>query len=436
MKVGQPVLILSSRLLMLLIVTIFLFLPQAAFAKQAELVLDATSGRVLHEENADDLNFPASLTKMMTLYLVFDALDSGRLRLQQKLTVSPHAAKQPPSNLGLRPGQTIAVRDAILALVTKSANDVAAVVAENLAGSESEFADMMTEKARKLGMTRTVFRNASGLPNDAQVSTARDMATLAMALLRDHPDQYAYFSTDTFNFQGTRHHNHNKLLGTYDGTDGIKTGYIHASGFNLVASVVRNNQRLIGVIFGGQTGRARDSQMMALLNQAFQSSGHQVLASASPKRAQAPTPILAPPAAATADMRTRGLASAKAAVPTSPPVPKKSSKPGDGVNSSSKAKAEPGAVNLWGVQVGAYTRPDPAREMAERAVAQAQVHLEDGIVKVVPLLRDNGRYLYRARILGVSKDQAFQACQVLERKKINCMEVYVTDPQQLASVDD
>ena len=427
-----------TGLLSLMSVMIFLLSTQAAFAKYAALVMDAATGRVLHEENADDLNYPASLTKMMTLYLVFDALESGRLRLQQKLMVSPHAAKQPPSNLGLRPGEAITVRDAILALVTKSANDVAAVVAENLAGSEPEFAELMTEKARKLGMSRTTFRNASGLPNDAQVSTARDMATLAMALLRNHPDQYAYFSTNTFEFQGTQHRNHNKLLGAYEGTDGIKTGYIHASGFNLVASVNRNNQRLIGVVFGGQTGQARDKQMMALLNQAFQRTGNQAVASVSPKQSgRRPTPVIAPPAAAPTDVRHQGLASVptKASTSASPKGAKKASKPVDEANLASKAQATSGVVDLWGIQVGAYAKPDPAREMAERAIVQAHVLLEDGIVKVVPLLRENGRHLYRARVIGISKDQAFQACHVLERKKINCIEVHVTDPQQLASAE-
>ena len=439
MTTGQRVLFPPRRLLTWAIILACFLLPQTAVAKYASLVMDATTGRIFHEENADELNYPASLTKMMTLYLVFDALDSGRLRLQQRLTVSPHAAKQPPSNLGVRPGETITVREAILALVTKSANDVAAVVAENLAGSETAFAELMTEKARRLGMSRTTFRNASGLPNEEQMSTARDMATLALALLRNHPDQYTYFSTDLFEYQGIRHRNHNNLLGAYDGTDGIKTGFIRASGFNLVASVSRRGQRLVGVIFGGQSGQARDSQMKVLLDKGFQSSGQQIMASASPTRiGRKPTPILAPPAAAPPSTRSQVLSSAQAKS-ISPPATSNNRKPtglSDDVITAARARSAPGYVELWGVQVGAYAKPDPAREMAQKAIAQAQTLLVDGVVRIVPLLRDNGRYLYRARILGVSRDQAFQTCQLLERKKINCMEVQVTDPQQLASAEN
>jgi len=444
MKAGRQAAVHPFRPLMILAIAVAILLPQAAFAKYAALVIDPASGHILHEENADDLNYPASLTKMMTLYLVFDALDSGRLRLDQKLKVSPHAAKQPPSNLGLRPGETIAVRDAILALVTKSANDVAAVVAENMAGSEPEFAVLMTAKARQLGMARTTFRNASGLPNDAQKTTARDMATLAMALLRDHPDRYAYFSTNSFKYQGNQYRNHNNLLGAYDGTDGIKTGYIRASGFNLVASVTRQGRRLIGVVFGGQTGRARDSQMVALLNKGFQSTGNQLMAAAKPSpQERKMTAALATPPAIPAGAKVSPKAPVAKVAPVDAParssMAKKVARIIEDVNPVSSAKAATpasAAIDLWGIQVGAYAKPDPAREMAERAVSQAQRLLENGVVKVTPLLRDNGRYLYRARILGISRDEAYQACQVLERKKINCLEVHVTDPTQLASTED
>ncbi|MEO5363119.1 MAG: D-alanyl-D-alanine carboxypeptidase [Magnetococcus sp. DMHC-8] len=238
-------------------------------AGYADLVMDARTGRILHATHPDELRHPASLTKMMTLYLAFQALKSGHLRLDQMLPVSQHAANQEPSKLGLRAGQQIRVEDALLGLVTKSANDATMVVAEALGGSEEQFARMMTNKAKSLGMHRTVFRNPSGLPNDEQVTTARDMAILGYALIYHHPQYYPYFSRGGFTYAGVRHNNHNHLMSRYRGMDGIKTGYIRASGFNLVASTVRGPTRLIGVVFGGRSAVARDNRMAVLLDQSF-----------------------------------------------------------------------------------------------------------------------------------------------------------------------
>ncbi|MBF0459877.1 MAG: D-alanyl-D-alanine carboxypeptidase [Magnetococcales bacterium] len=240
-----------------------------ASANYADLVIDTRTGRVLHATSPDELRHPASLTKMMTLYLAFQALKSGQLRLDQYLPVSQNAAGQEPSKLGLRAGQQIRVEDALLGLVTKSANDATVVVAEALGGTEEQFARMMTNKARALGMSHTVFRNPSGLPNPEQVTTARDMAILGYALVYHHPQYYPYFSRDGFTYAGVHHHNHNHLMSRYRGMDGIKTGYIRASGFNLVASTVRGPTRLIGVVFGGHSAVARDNKMAALLDQAF-----------------------------------------------------------------------------------------------------------------------------------------------------------------------
>ncbi|MEE8394076.1 MAG: D-alanyl-D-alanine carboxypeptidase family protein, partial [Rhodospirillales bacterium] len=241
----------------------------SAEAKYAAIVIDAETGRVLHNVNADTRNYPASLAKMMTLYLFFEAIEDGRLALDHHLNVSSLSARQPASRLGLKKGQSITVERAILALVTKSANDVAAVVAEALAGSQRDFALKMTATARRLGMSRTTFRNPSGLPHRGQLSTARDMATLARSLIRDFPQYYHYFSARSFSYGGRDHLNHNKLLNTYDGADGIKTGYIRASGFNLVASARRGERRLIGVIFGGKSPGARNRLMAKLLDKGF-----------------------------------------------------------------------------------------------------------------------------------------------------------------------
>ena len=237
--------------------------------RYASIVIDSQTGRVLHADNPDRRAYPASLTKVMTLYMVFEALDIGKLKMNQELPVSRRAAGMPPSKLGLRQGSTIRVKDAIMALITKSANDVATVVAEALGGTEINFAKMMTAKAKSLGMKNTTFRNASGLPNKHQLSTARDMARLAQSLMRHFPRYYDLFSTRSFKYKGRNYRNHNKLLRTYQGTDGIKTGYTRASGYNLVASAVRNDRRIIAVVFGGKTGRSRDKHMAKLLNRGF-----------------------------------------------------------------------------------------------------------------------------------------------------------------------
>lgn len=374
-------------------------------AKYAALIMDAETGRVLHAVNADTRNYPASLTKMMTLYLVFEALEEGKLTLSQHLTTSARAARQPASRLGLKKGQTITVEQAILAIVTKSANDVAAMIAENLAGSERAFALRMTTQARKIGMSRTIFRNASGLPHRGQQSTARDMAVLAQRLLKDFPQYYGYFSTTSFTFDGIRHKNHNKLLATYGGTDGIKTGYIRASGFNLVASAVRQDQRIIGVLFGGRSPRARNRQMASLLDKGFKKLNVTVMAA---KSTPAPQPATLKPRRA------------KKNAPQTTPV----------IAASAEQATTP--KPRWGIQVGAYHRFAPAHQLAAEVATRFPDLLEEGIVKVSLLKFRKRRAVYRARILGITKKQAYRACRVLKKRKMDCMEMRLLDVQLAA----
>lgn len=231
----------------------------------ASIIVDGNSGATLSATNPDALRHPASLTKIMTLYLLFERLESGKLTLDSEMDVSEHASVQAPTKLGLRPGQTLRVEDAIKALVTRSANDAAVVIAETIAGDEDEFAKLMTRKARSLGMTRTVYRNASGLPNDDQVTTARDQSTLGRAIQDRFPRYYRYFATNVFVYKGHAIRNHNRLLGSVEGIDGIKTGYTRASGFNLVSSMHRGNRHLVGVVLGGRSGGSRDAAMRSLL---------------------------------------------------------------------------------------------------------------------------------------------------------------------------
>jgi D-alanyl-D-alanine carboxypeptidase len=297
-----------------LLVTIALLGGTAAEAqiggeRYAALVVDARGGEALIAANPDERRHPASLTKMMTLYLVFEALRDGRLTLGQRLVMSPEAASNPPSKLGLLPGQSISLEHAILAVVTKSANDVAALLGETLGGSEQRFAQMMTLRARALGMTRTTFRNASGLPDLDQVTTARDMALLGRRLIQDFPDRYHYFGTVHAQVAGARFRNHNRMLGDYDGADGIKTGYIRDSGFNIVTSAVRTDVRgqpvrLIAAVFGGASWVERDQHTAALLDQGFERLG------------------VAPRPAAVASRATPSLLGrAQAATPTRRPTP-------------------------------------------------------------------------------------------------------------------
>ncbi len=288
----------------------------ASAARYSSMVIDADTGEVLYARNADQRRYPASLTKMMTLYMTFEALEQGRLRLDQPLKVSKRAAGQTPSRLGLKAGQTITVNQIILALVTKSANDAATVVAEAIGGTEIGFAQMMTDRAHRLGMVRTRFKNATGLHNRRQRSTARDMSTLARSLISDFPQYYHYFSTPKFTYKGRQYENHNGMLGTYRGTDGIKTGYVRASGFNLVVSVERGDRRLVGVVFGGRSPRSRDVHLRQLLDQAFALPTTQVAALIR-------KPGIKPIPGATAPVQTASLAGSLAAAlaPAQLPAP-------------------------------------------------------------------------------------------------------------------
>ncbi|WJH37739.1 D-alanyl-D-alanine carboxypeptidase (plasmid) [Aliirhizobium terrae] len=237
----------------------------SANSKYAGVVVDAATGRVLYADNANARRYPASLTKMMTLYLTFEGLDEKRFGLNTKIRVSRRAASEPPSKLWLRPGSYITVKDAMHALVTKSANDAATALGEFLAGSEAKFATLATRKARSLGMSRTTFRNAHGLPDSRQVTTARDMATLGIALREDFPHRYAIFKTRSYRYGKTTLRSHNRLVGRIEGVDGIKTGYINASGFNLVTSVQRDGRSIVAVVMGGRTSRSRDAHMRSLI---------------------------------------------------------------------------------------------------------------------------------------------------------------------------
>ena len=255
----------ACRVLLISLTATLSAVSVASAAQYAGIVVDAKTGKVLYSENADSLRYPASLTKMMTLYLTFEALEAGKIRKDTPVPFSKNASAEPPSKLGVRAGNAITVEQAILSMVTRSANDSSTALGELLGGSEERFARIMTNKARALGMTRTTYRNANGLPNDAQMTTARDQARLGMALRQHFPQYYSYFSTSSFRFGKQTIGNHNRLLGNVRGVDGIKTGYTRAAGFNLVTSAQADGRSIVGVVMGGKSGGARDAQMRALV---------------------------------------------------------------------------------------------------------------------------------------------------------------------------
>ncbi|GFZ99095.1 peptidase S11 [Elstera cyanobacteriorum] len=407
---------------------------QAAPDRTASLIMDYSTGATLYSQNADEPRHPASLTKMMTLYMTFEALQQGRLSMDQKLLVSQFASEQDPTKLGLRPGATIPVRDAVLGLVTKSANDAAVTLAENLAGSEPAFARQMTQRARRLGMNATLFINASGLPNDAQITTARDMAVLGRALIRDFPDFYQLFSTRAFTYQGRVHPNHNRLMNVYDGMDGIKTGFIRASGFNLVASAKRDGRRLVGAVFGGTSPGQRDQLMAKLLDAGFAGTLTAAAPDYAPKRTQvaiaedtkpAITPVSTrvparPVGGATITPVSATLGRAAAPVIAAPP-PAATAKPVAAKPAPLPAPTK--ARGTWAVQVGAFSTNANAHKAAETAAASARHALSGGSVSVAEGKDGKGAKVFRARIAGLTEKEARDACQALTRQKSACVAV-------------
>jgi len=386
--------------------------PAQANPRYASIVVDVATGEVLHASNADATRYPASLTKMMTLYLVFEALEQGRVSLDQRLPVSAHAASMPPSKLGLPVGGSIAVRDAILALVVRSANDVAAVVAEALGGSESAFARQMTEKARALGMTSTTFRNASGLPDRGQVSTARDLATLSLRVMRDFPQHYHYFSTQSFTYGRQTHSSHNRLVRNYSGADGMKTGYIRASGFNVATSAVRDGRRIIAVVMGGRTAQSRDAHMADLLDRGFVRATQLALAT---ERPVPPVPARRPGSVPVSD----ALARAESEAPRD--IGGMLSLVGSAQAAAPAEEALPANAG-WAVQVGAFRIADQARDLASTAAGRLQQSLAQARVAVTEV--DLGeRKLYRARLIGLQETQARSACQSLSQQGMDCLVV-------------
>jgi len=426
--------------------------PAHANPKYASIVMDADSSAILHQRYADKRLHPASLTKIMTLLMLFDALERGEVKMHDRIKISRHAANQVPSKLGLPVGSTIRVKDAIYALVTKSANDVAVAVAEHLEGSESAFALKMTARARVLGMRNTIFRNASGLHDRRQVSTARDMAKMGRAVVFNYPEYYHYFSTRSFTYRGKTYRSHNRLLGKYKGMDGMKTGYVNASGFNLIASAVRDDRRIIAVVFGGRTSNSRNAHMVSLLDRGFKKIKTMPL-----RVAKAPLPARKPQSAVALaranntggfdelmgqgdfdpDERGRletGLmaiaahkgeavsarlsllgdyAPARGNFKTASltlndlnPAPSRAAR------APTRAAPVQPVTGAWAIQVGAFK----SRTKTDQAIMQAMQKLHSKVIGKTPTiapLKTGKGWLYRGRITGFTELQARAACNAL-----------------------
>ena len=414
----------------------------SANPKYAAYVIDANNGQVLFARNADARRYPASLTKMMTLYLVFEALEAGRISKTSRIPVSAKAAAEPPSKIGLRAGSSITVENAILSLVTKSANDVATAVGEFIGGSEANFARMMTAKARQLGMNSTQFRNAHGLPDNAQYTTARDMAILGIALREHFPRHYSYFSTRSFQLGKARYGNHNRLLGRIEGVDGIKTGYIRASGFNLVSSVKTNGRSIVGVVMGGKTGRSRDDHMAALIREylpkASRGNGGDLIASRqltpgapgaiaslfSLPNKNIPTPDFRPGQ----EVQAAAYAAEQAAPRVTPPAPTPAAPVQAGLPAEAASPIDPVKTAStrptgWAVQVASSPSEDEALAFLARTTEKASGLLAKATA-FTETFDNKGTTFFRARYGGFgSKDEAWDTCNALKKKKIDCYAV-------------
>jgi D-alanyl-D-alanine carboxypeptidase (penicillin-binding protein 5/6) len=392
-------------------------IPQNS-SKYAAIVVDARTGEVLYGKRADAPRYPASITKVMTLYLAFEALAAGRIELDEPVVFSPRAAAQAPTKLGVRAGDSITVMQAMQGMVTRSANDAAVAMAEKLGGTEQRFAALMTLRAHELGMTNTNFANANGLPDSRNISTARDLAILSRAVMRDYPQYYRLFSTKSFNFRGQTIGNHNHMLSEVSGVDGLKTGFTNASGFNIAVSGVRDNRRLIVVVLGGPNRITRDRVAESLLNTGFEvldrrARGEQITVAQN---------FFEPPQlaeATQASMQQGDTESGLRVQLASAPPPSRASKiqivePSSVAKLNGKGKKEAGG--RWTIQVGAFKNRADAREQLDIVGKKFGRHVDDARAVAE---KDAGRFV--ARFSGMTEADAKNACKAIKSRKQPCV---------------
>lgn len=375
-------------------VTIAIAVSHTAHASVSSILIDAETGEVLSSSAADTLRYPASLTKLMTLYITFDALEKGIIKMDDQLPVSRHAANMSPSKLGLKPGEKIKVRDAVMALVVKSANDCASVLAEGLGYTEQNFAKTMTKVARELGMSKTTFYNASGLPNKNQKTTARDMALLGAAMYHHFPQYYKLFSTKKFTYKGRTIYTHNNLLKSFDGADGMKTGFTNAAGYNIVTSAARNGNRVIAVTMGHNSAKIRDKKVAALMNQGLKKLAMNTKVNDSNMYASI----------------EQSLAS---------------NRYNDSVvesDANGKDSVSESYVETWGIQIGAFSNYAKARNYALNIKKEVARKDADKTVDIEPCQK-GAAIIYRSKIIGFEKNEAKNICNKLKRSNKSCIVV-------------
>lgn len=384
----------------------YLQLP-AQQPKYASIVVDAQTGEVLYGKRADSSRYPASITKVMTLYLLFEQLAAGRMRPDDRIVFSPRATAAPPTKLFIKAGDSITVEEAMHALALRSANDVAVAVAERLGGSEARFAALMTLRARELGMDSTTFVNASGLPDSRQLSTARDLAVLSRAIMRDFPQYYTLFSTPQYDFRGTPIRSHNSLLRRELGVDGLKTGFTNASGYNIAVSGVKNDRRLIVVVMGGASTAARDNHAQDLLLTGFSVADRRArgerITVAQNLFEPAPTGPVMRPSREQGDGEQDEL---KIVLATAPPPP-----------TPSRAAAPSPPAGKWQVQVGAFK----SKSLAQEQLNLSRRRFSLAFTGASTLITDASTGFYRARFAGLTEAKARAACETLKAKNQACM---------------
>lgn len=431
---------------LLLAIAVFLLVNSAAWAipkGNARIAVDANTGEVLVARGSLTQWHPASLTKLMTLYLLFEAIDDGKTKWSDTITVSRHAARQPPSRLGVGQGGRILVRDAVQALAVKSANDIAVAVAEHVSGSESKFVQRMNQTAKRLGLSRTTFRNPHGLHHSQQVTTARDMAMLAVIMMRDYPQYYRYFSQTRFRYGKRIYTNTNRMLGNYPGMDGLKTGYIFKAGFNLAASAQQGTRRVVAVVMGANSTAQRTLIMRSVLNQAFerlQSSGRKQITTALSVRLLAP-PIIPRPRPGTpgagvivAQATSEPAASSMAAAVTAPPMPPAPPErivasvpvpppaPGTEMEDIGSSSGADDSGSGFSVQVGAYLSKQEAQRHLVSVISTLPEKLGRFDPHVTHYRNRNSRVLYRARLVGFdTREDAARTCDWLKNQSTDCL---------------
>ncbi len=384
----------------------------AANASVSSIMIDAQNGDVMYEMNADERRYPASLTKLMTLYITFNALENNHIKLTDKLKVSRTAANRSPSRLGLRAGETITVKDAIMAVIVKSANDCATVLAEHFSASEADFAVLMTDTAHKLGMNHTTFKNASGLPNKQQKTTARDMAVLAMAVYHHFPQYYKWFSAKSFQYKGKTIGGHNYILKTFAGADGMKTGYTAASGYNIITSAKRSGKRVIAVTMGHNSVGERDKKVSKMMDKGLtrmQQEGEIDVAMLTNE-------INGKTVAAPKQQRTAAIQKKTPVKAQTARIAKASAKP------SAKAVQTAAAITngRYAVQVGSFSDYQRARNYALTVKNKLAKKYAVHDIKVEKAQSEN-RTIYRSKVIGLAKNDANAICKTMKRSKQSCL---------------